>query len=183
MSQNWFWSADGWGPGPEGLRADVGLLMDWLSPDKAGCRVTVVVVVVSATSWWDQITGPLTGGPQGPWPSACTLVYGADSWARWWSGPYPVAAVGSGALMEARLLVSGAMSSLDYLIDLRLPSTGAYKLTGTGTGKGLGWDWFLVDGKLEGGFHSGACSTRLSSPKWLPPVSMSPREFYLSLLL
>lgn len=59
-----------------------------------------------------------------------------------------MAAVGSGGLMEARLLVSGAVSS-DYLIDL--PSTGAYKPMGTGTGKGLGWGWFLVDGKLEGG--------------------------------
>lgn len=48
ISQNWYWSTDGWGPGPEGLRADVGLLMGWLSADKAGCRVTVVVVVVSA---------------------------------------------------------------------------------------------------------------------------------------
>ena len=63
----------------------------------------------------------------------------------------------SGCLMEARLPVSGALSSLDYLIDLRLPSTGAYKLMGTGTGKGLGWDWFLVDGKLEGGFHPNGC--------------------------
>lgn len=78
----------------------------------------------------------LTGGPEGPWSNACTLVYGAGSWAFWWSGPYPVAAVGSGGLMEARLLVSGAVSSLDYLIDL--PSTGAYKPMGTGTGKGLG---------------------------------------------
>ena len=48
ISQNLYWSTDGWGPGPEGLRADVGLLMDWLSADKAGCMVTVVVVVVSA---------------------------------------------------------------------------------------------------------------------------------------
>ena len=92
-----------------------------------------------------------------------------------------MAAVGSGGLMEARLLVSGAVSSLDYLIDL--PSTGAYKPRGTGTGRGLGWGWFLVDGKLEGGFHNGTCTTRLSSPKWLPPVSVSPGEFYLSLLL
>ena len=89
----------------------------------------------------------------------------------------------SGCLMEARLPVSGALSSLDYLIDLTLPSAGAYKLKGTGTGKGLGWDWFLVDVKLEVGFHNGTCTTRLSSPKWLPPVSMSPGEFYLSLLL
>ena len=85
-----------------------------------------------------------------------------------------MAAVGSGVLMEARLLVSVAMSSLDYLIDLMLPSTGAYKLKGTGTGKGLGWDWFLVDGKLEVVFHNGTCTTRLSSPKWLTPMSMSP---------
>ena len=48
ISQNLYWSTDGWGPGPEGLRADVGPLMDWLSADKAGCMVTVVVVVVSA---------------------------------------------------------------------------------------------------------------------------------------
>ena len=46
ISQNLFWSTDGWGP--EGLRADVSLLMDWLSPDKAGCRITVVVMVVYA---------------------------------------------------------------------------------------------------------------------------------------
>ena len=43
-----------------------------------------------------------------------------------------MAAVGSGGLVEAKLLVSGAVSSLDCLIDLRLPSTGAYKLMGTG---------------------------------------------------
>ena len=50
VSQNWFWSTDGWGAGPEGLRADVGLLVDWLSPDRAGCRVTVAVMVVCAHS-------------------------------------------------------------------------------------------------------------------------------------
>lgn len=74
------------------------------------------------------------GGPEGPWSGACTLMCGAGSWARWWPGPYPVAAVGSGGLVEAKHLVSGAMSSLDYLIDLRLPGTGAYKLMGTGVG-------------------------------------------------
>lgn len=45
-----------------------------------------------------------------------------------------MAAVGSGGLMAAKLLVSRAVSSLAYLIDLRLPGTGAYKLMGTGVG-------------------------------------------------
>lgn len=53
-------------------------------------------------------------------------------------------------LMEARLLVSGAVSSLDYLIDL--PNTEHHRQWALALGRDRGESWFLVDGKLEGGF-------------------------------
>ena len=47
--------------------------------------------------------------PGGPGSSACALVYGAGSWALWWAGLCPGAAVDSGGLKAACLLMGGAV--------------------------------------------------------------------------
>ena len=52
------------------------------------------------------------------------------SWALWWTGLGPGAAVGSRGLKEAHLLVGGALSLPSQLLGLRYPSTGACRLVG-----------------------------------------------------
>ena len=47
---------------------------------------------------------------QGPGSSAYTVLYGAESWAFWWTEPCPGAVVGPRGLNSVCLLVGGAVS-------------------------------------------------------------------------
>ena len=75
-------------------------------------------------------TRPLVdrAGSWGPRSIACVLVYGAGSWGLWLAETCTGMIVGSGSLKAACLLVGCVLTP--YLLGLRYPRTGAYRLLG-----------------------------------------------------
>ena len=73
-------------------------------------------------------------GVAGPEAGACSLGGGAESWAVWWAGLCLCAAVASGGLQVACLLLGGAASQASC----SARGVPAPVPTGCGVGPGLG---------------------------------------------
>lgn len=58
-------------------RVGIGLLMCWLSPDKAGYRTAVILGLVPHASWQGWVPGDTMAG-------ACSLLGEAGSWGHYW---------------------------------------------------------------------------------------------------
>ena len=52
------------GPDP-GVRTGIGLLVKWLCPSMAGCRVVVVTGLVPDHGWVELVLGSLAAGSRG----------------------------------------------------------------------------------------------------------------------